>query len=45
VAVGCGVVLAGAQREYVEQVAEVLKARGIRCFYDADEQIDLWGST
>src|SRR6266496_3917284 len=34
---------AGAQREYVEQVAEALKARGVRCFYDADEQIDLWG--
>ena len=34
---------AGAQRVYVEQVAAVLKARGVRCFYDADEQIDLWG--
>jgi hypothetical protein len=34
---------AGAQRRYVEQVAEALKARGVRCFYDADEQIDLWG--
>ena len=34
---------AGAQRAYVEQVAAVLKARGVRCFYDADEQIDLWG--
>jgi hypothetical protein len=34
---------AGAQRDYVEQVAEVLKARGVRCFYDADEQIELWG--
>ena len=34
---------AGAQRDYVEQVAEALRARGIRCFYDADEQIDLWG--
>ena len=29
---------AGAQRTYVEQVAEALKARGVRCFYDADEQ-------
>jgi len=27
---------AGAQREYVEQVAAALKARGVRCFYDAD---------
>jgi TIR domain/WD domain, G-beta repeat len=34
---------ADAQREYVEQVARELKALGMRCFYDADEQIDLWG--
>jgi hypothetical protein len=34
---------AGAQRDYVGQVAEALKAREVRCFYDADEQIDLWG--
>ncbi len=34
---------AGAQRDYVGQVAEALKARGMRCFYDADEQIELWG--
>ena len=34
---------AGAQRAYVGQVAEALKARGVRCFYDADEQIELWG--
>jgi hypothetical protein len=34
---------ADSQRSYVEQVAETLKARGVRCFYDADEQIDLWG--
>ena len=34
---------AGAQRSYVEQVAEALNTRGVRCFYDADEQIDLWG--
>ena len=34
---------AGAQRNYVEQVAQALKARGVRCFYDADEQIELWG--
>jgi hypothetical protein len=34
---------AGAQRGYVEQVAQALKARGVRCFYDADEQIELWG--
>src|SRR5215471_11807765 len=35
---------AGAQRDYVGQVAAVLKARGVRCFYDADEQVRLWGS-
>jgi hypothetical protein len=34
---------AGAQRDYVEQVAMALKARRLRCFYDADEQIELWG--
>ncbi len=34
---------AGAQRDYVEQVAQALKARGVRCFYDADEQTELWG--
>src|SRR5215467_13687942 len=34
---------AGAQRDYVEQVAARLKAQEVRCFYDADEQIDLWG--
>ncbi len=34
---------ASAQRAYVEQVAAALKARGVRCFYDADEQVELWG--
>ena len=34
---------AGAQRNYVEQVAEALQALGVRCFYDADEEIELWG--
>ena len=34
---------AGAQRPYVERVAAALKARGVRCFYDADEQVELWG--
>src|SRR5579859_6739104 len=34
---------AGAQRDYVEQVAAALKEQGLRCFYDADEQIGLWG--
>ena len=34
---------AGARRGYVEQVAQALQARGVRCFYDADEEIELWG--
>jgi uncharacterized protein YidB (DUF937 family) len=34
----------GAQRDYVGQVAAALKARGVRCFYDADEQVRLWGT-
>jgi hypothetical protein len=34
---------AGAQRAYVEQVAAALEARGVRCFYGADEEIELWG--
>jgi AcrR family transcriptional regulator len=34
---------AGAQRDYVGQVAEALQGRGVRCFHDADEQIELWG--
>jgi hypothetical protein len=34
---------AGAQRPYVDQVASALQAQGVRCFYDADEQIELWG--
>ena len=34
---------AGAQRDYVRQVAQALQARGVRCFYDADEEIELWG--
>ena len=29
---------AGAQRDYVGQVAAALKARGVRCFYDTDER-------
>src|SRR5580692_9058187 len=34
----------GEQRDYVRRVAGALKARGVRCFYDADEQIRLWGT-
>ena len=35
---------AAAQRKYAGQVAAVLKARGVRCFYDADEKVRLWGT-
>ena len=34
---------AGAQRKYVKRVAAELKAQGLRCFYDASEQTELWG--
>lgn len=34
---------AGAQRDYAGQVAQVLKARGCACFYDADRQVRLRG--
>jgi hypothetical protein len=34
---------AGAQRDYAGQVAEALTVWGVRCFYDADEQTELWG--
>lgn len=34
---------AGEQRAYVERVAAALKQREIRCFYDNDNQVDLWG--
>src|SRR5579863_10029262 len=34
---------AGAQRDYVGRVAAALEARGVRCFYDADRQVELWG--
>jgi len=34
---------AGEDREYVDQVANCLKSRGIAVFYDIFEQVDLWG--
>lgn len=34
---------AGANREYVEDVATFLKSYGIRVFYDKFEQAELWG--
>ncbi len=33
----------GAQREYVEQVARFLQARGVDVFYDEFESVMLWG--
>ena len=34
---------AGEQREYVEQVADKLKSRGVRVFFDDDAKAELWG--
>ncbi len=34
---------AGEDRDYVEMVAEQLRARGVSVFYDRYEQADLWG--
>ncbi|MGW5051617.1 TIR domain-containing protein [Actinokineospora sp. NPDC004072] len=34
---------AGDQRPYVDEVAKVLRAHGVRVFYDDDERADLWG--
>lgn len=34
---------AGEDRAYVERVAEVLRDKGVRVFYDTDEQSELWG--
>jgi hypothetical protein len=34
---------AGEDREYVEQVATILKENGARVFYDKFEEVDLWG--
>ncbi len=34
---------AGEQRDYVEEVAERLRERGVRVFYDKFEQATLWG--
>lgn len=38
-----GLSFAGEQRDYVEEVALSLKARGIAVFYDAFHEVDLWG--
>lgn len=34
---------AGEDRQYVEEVAEICSARGIRLFYDKYETVNLWG--
>jgi len=34
---------AGEDRAYVEKVARCLRTKGVRVFYDKDEQADLWG--
>jgi hypothetical protein len=34
---------AGENRAYVEQVARILRDRGLRVFYDEFHQVDLWG--
>jgi len=34
---------AGEDREYVEQVADTARSKGIRVFYDMYEEVDLWG--
>lgn len=34
---------AGEDRAYVRQVAQILKARGVRVFYDEYKQVDMWG--
>lgn len=34
---------AGEDRHYVDQVANLLKERGIKVFYDLFEEVDLWG--
>lgn len=34
---------AGEDREYVEEVAIVLKRFGVRVFYDKFEETELWG--
>jgi hypothetical protein len=35
---------AGVNRAYVEEVADVLRARGVRVFLDSMEQVALWGT-
>jgi hypothetical protein len=34
---------AGEQRPYVEQVAEILKGKGVRVYYDEYDEVGMWG--
>ena len=34
---------AGEQRAYVEEVAQLLKNKGVNVFYDKFNEIELWG--
>lgn len=34
---------AGEDRRYVGEVADILRSKGVRVFYDTYEQVDLWG--
>jgi len=38
-----GLSFAGEQRDYVREVANDLRSRGIKVFYDDNEQVNLWG--
>jgi hypothetical protein len=33
----------GEQRDYVEEVADIVRRQGLKIFYDRDEDVDLWG--
>jgi hypothetical protein len=34
---------AGEERPFVQQAATYLKSHGVKCFYDEDEAVDMWG--
>ena len=36
---------ASEQGEYVSEVASILKSKNVRCFYDKDKEISLWGKS
>ena len=39
----CCFSFAGEDREYVEEVASILKDQGVKIFYDKFEEVELWG--